>query len=139
MRSQQKFFLCKHCGNLVGLLNNAGVPLICCGEPMVELVPNTTDAAQEKHVPVVTAKGREISVNVGSAAHPMTQEHHIAWIYLQTNQPVHPFENNPDHQDQHCNNPHIYCLDTALPQSSNRHIAVPAHVGMGELRMDFSQ
>lgn len=89
MKSQQKFFLCKHCGNLVGLLNNAGVPMICCGEPMVELVPNTTDAAQEKHVPVVTAKGREISVNVGSAAHPMTQEHHIAWVYLQTNQGGH--------------------------------------------------
>ncbi len=89
MKSQQKFFLCKHCGNLVGLLNNAGVPMICCGEPMVELVPNTTDAAQEKHVPVVTAKGSEITVNVGSAAHPMTQEHHIAWVYLQTNQGGH--------------------------------------------------
>ena len=56
---------------------------------MVELVPNTTDAAQEKHVPVVTAKGSEITVNVGSAAHPMTQEHHIAWVYLQTNQGGH--------------------------------------------------
>ena len=50
----KKFFVCKHCGNMIGLLHDAGVPMMCCGEKMVELVPNTTDAAQEKHVPVAT-------------------------------------------------------------------------------------
>lgn len=81
---EQKFFRCKHCGNLVGLINNAGVPLICCGEPMQELVPNTVDAATEKHIPAVTMDGDTVTVKVGSVAHPMTEEHHIEFIYLQT-------------------------------------------------------
>lgn len=83
-RNEQKFFLCKHCGNLVGLVNNAGVPMICCGEEMIELVPNTTDAAQEKHVPVITVDGKTVTVSVGSTGHPMTEEHSIQWIYLET-------------------------------------------------------
>ncbi|MEG1547138.1 MAG: desulfoferrodoxin family protein [Clostridia bacterium] len=80
----QKFYICKHCGNLVGMINNSGVPIICCGEPMSELVPNTTDASVEKHVPVVGVNGGVITVEIGSAAHPMTEEHHIEWVYLQT-------------------------------------------------------
>ncbi|MEG2775335.1 MAG: desulfoferrodoxin family protein [Acetivibrio sp.] len=82
----QKFFKCEHCGNLVGLINNAGVPMICCGEPMKELIPNTVDAAQEKHLPVVTVDGDMVTVKVGSVPHPMTEEHHIEFIYLQTEQ-----------------------------------------------------
>lgn len=89
MYLEQKFYVCKHCGNLVGMLHDAGVPLVCCGEKMAELEANTTDAAQEKHVPVVTAKGNEVTVNVGSVAHPMTGEHHIAWVYLQTSEGGH--------------------------------------------------
>ncbi len=80
----QKFFICAHCGNLVGMINSSGVPMICCGEPMKELVPNTTDAAQEKHVPAVKVDGDTITVTVGSVAHPMTDAHYIQWIYLQT-------------------------------------------------------
>lgn len=57
---------------------------VCHGEPMAELVANTTDAATEKHVPVVEAEGNEVRVKVGSAPHPMSDEHHIAWVYLQT-------------------------------------------------------
>ena len=53
---------------------------------MVELVPNTTDAAQEKHVPVVSVSGNTVTVTVGSAAHPMTEEHLISWVYLETKQ-----------------------------------------------------
>ncbi len=83
---QHRFFVCKHCGNLVGMVNDAGVPLVCCGEKMAELVPNTTDAAGEKHVPVVSVDGRFVTVKVGSVAHPMTEEHSIQWVYLQTNQ-----------------------------------------------------
>ena len=79
-----KFFVCKHCGNIVGLIHNAGVPLICCGEPMQELKANTTEAAQEKHVPVVTVAGDTVTVSVGSVSHPLTSEHSIQWIYLQT-------------------------------------------------------
>ena len=79
-----KYYICKHCGNLVEKVNDAGVPLVCCGEKMHELTANTTDAAVEKHVPVLTKTGDTVHVSVGSALHPMTQEHHIAWIALYT-------------------------------------------------------
>ena len=84
MSQEQKFFICKHCGNLVGMIHNAGVKIICCGEPMTELVPNTTDAAGEKHLPVVEVSGKQVTVSIGSVPHPMAEEHHIAWVYLQT-------------------------------------------------------
>ncbi len=86
MKKDPKFFLCKHCGNIVTFLNESGAPLTCCGDLMTELVPNTTDAAQEKHVPVVTVDGDKVTVVVGSVEHPMTPEHSIQWIYLETDQ-----------------------------------------------------
>ena len=86
MPKEQKFYLCKRCGNLVGLVDNAGVPMTCCGEEMTELKPNTVDAAHEKHLPVVKVAGGEVSVEIGSVAHPMLPEHHIAWVYAQTEQ-----------------------------------------------------
>jgi superoxide reductase len=58
--------------------------MVCCGEEMTELVANTTDAAVEKHVPVITVKDDVVTVTVGSVPHPMTPEHKIVWIYLQT-------------------------------------------------------
>lgn len=79
-----RFFICNHCKNLVGMIHSSGVPIICCGEPMTELVPNTTEAATEKHLPVVAVNGNEVSVTVGSVLHPMLPEHHIEWIYLET-------------------------------------------------------
>ena len=72
--NDQKFFLCKHCGNLVGMINNAGVKIICCGEPMEELKPNTPDAAVEKHVPIVKRDGQTVEVCVGSVA-PVSYTH----------------------------------------------------------------
>lgn len=81
---EQKFFRCKHCGNLVGMIDDGGVPMICCGEPMQELLPNTVEAATEKHIPEVSAHGRLVHAKVGSVPHPMTEEHHISFIYLQT-------------------------------------------------------
>lgn len=84
MCKEPKFYQCKHCGNMVSMFRDTGVPMICCGEPMTELVANTVDASQEKHVPVITAEGDNIFVKVGSVPHPMTEEHRIVWIYLQT-------------------------------------------------------
>ncbi len=75
-----KFYRCKECGNIVELIHNGGGELVCCGEPMVELKANTTDAATEKHVPVVEKNGDNMVVKVGSVAHPMTEEHYIQWI-----------------------------------------------------------
>lgn len=81
---ENKFFICRKCGNLVGLINESGVPMMCCGEEMQQLIPNTVEASKEKHLPVVTVADGTVKVNVGSVAHPMTAEHHIAWVYLLT-------------------------------------------------------
>ncbi len=83
---QQRFYYCKHCGNIIGFIHNTGVPIICCGEAMAELVANTTDASTEKHVPVITVDGKKVTVAIGSDAHPMIEKHYIEWIYLQTEQ-----------------------------------------------------
>jgi len=87
--NKHKFFICRHCGNLIGMIESSGVPVVCCGEKMQELIPNTVDAAQEKHVPVLTKDGTELLVEIGAVAHPMTVEHHIAWIaVMQENKTV---------------------------------------------------
>ena len=79
-----RLFISEDKQTLVMLINKGGQELSCGGSPMKQLVANTTDAAQEKHVPVVEVLGNKVSVKVGSVAHPMTPEHLIAWIYLQT-------------------------------------------------------
>ena len=80
-----KFYRCDHCGNIVTFVHAAGVPVMCCGQKMTELLPGTTDAALEKHVPVVEVKGGKVYVQVGSVEHPMLPEHYIQWIALETN------------------------------------------------------
>ena len=82
--SELKFYICKHCGNIIAFAKASGVPVICCGEPMSELIPNTTDASVEKHVPVVTLEEGKVVVKIGEAAHPMTEAHYIEWIAIQT-------------------------------------------------------
>ena len=79
-----KFFVCEHCGNLVGVINDAGVPMMCCGQKMTQLIPGTVEASVEKHLPVVTVAGNKVKVEIGSVAHPMSEEHSILWVYLQT-------------------------------------------------------
>ena len=80
-----RFYKCAMCGNVVVKLVDSKVPIVCCGEKMQELVPNTVDASNEKHVPVVTClDNNTIKVEVGSVAHPMTEEHHIVFIYVET-------------------------------------------------------
>ena len=81
-----KFYVCSHCGNIIAYVKNSGVPVVCCGEAMKELVPNTTDAAVEKHVPVIHTDGQKVTVTVGSTSHPMLEEHYIEWIALATKQ-----------------------------------------------------
>ena len=84
MKGRQKFFICNHCKNMIGLIENKGVPLACCGEEMTELVPNTVDASGEKHLPEVTVSGDSMKVQVGSVPHPMTDDHLIQFIYVET-------------------------------------------------------
>ncbi|HOT62711.1 MAG TPA: desulfoferrodoxin family protein [Treponemataceae bacterium] len=78
------FYVCKKCGNLVGMIHASGVKMVCCGEEMTALTPNTVDASKEKHVPVISVSGNLVTVKVGSVEHPMTAEHSIQWIYLET-------------------------------------------------------
>lgn len=85
MKKDPRFFICKHCGNIITFMEDSGVPVVCCGENMKELNANTADGATEKHVPVIETEGNKVIVTVGSVAHPMLPEHHIAWIYLHTN------------------------------------------------------
>ena len=79
-----KFFICRRCGNLAGLIHESGVPMMCCGQKMEELVPNTVEASGEKHLPVVSLDGCTLKVNVGAVDHPMIPEHFIEWVYVQT-------------------------------------------------------
>ena len=78
--AEGKFFRCNKCGNMVYVTKFAGGQLVCCGEPMEELVANTTDAAVEKHVPALTVEGERLVARVGSVEHPMTPEHYIEWL-----------------------------------------------------------
>ena len=80
-----KFYKCRHCGNVIEKIVDSKVPVVCCGEKMEELIPNTVEASEEKHLPVVTRiDDCTIKVEVGSVAHPMLPEHHIAFIYVET-------------------------------------------------------
>lgn len=82
--SKTKFYLCEHCKNLIGMVNDASVPVVCCGSKMTALVPNTTEAAGEKHLPIIEKNGNIVTVNIGSVDHPMTEEHSIQWVYIET-------------------------------------------------------
>ncbi|MBO7710776.1 MAG: desulfoferrodoxin [Lachnospiraceae bacterium] len=81
-----KFYQCEKCKKIVGMIQKSACPTMCCGEPMKEMVPNSTDAAAEKHVPVIGTEGNLVTVTVGSAAHPMLEEHYIMWIALESRQ-----------------------------------------------------
>lgn len=79
-----KFYVCAHCGNIIAFMKSTGVPVMCCGQKMDELVPGTTDGALEKHVPVIAADGANITVSVGAVEHPMVEAHYIQWVVLET-------------------------------------------------------
>ena len=79
-----KFFICRHCGNIIFKAVDGGPVPVCCGEKMTELVPNTVDAAQEKHVPVIAVEGKTVTVKVGEVEHPMAEDHFIQFIALHT-------------------------------------------------------
>ena len=82
---ENRFYICEKCGNIVGLVHDGGVPMMCCGQKMKKLEAGVVEASHEKHIPVVSVEGNVVRVSVGSVTHPMSEEHHIAWVYLQTN------------------------------------------------------
>lgn len=79
-----KVYKCSQCGNMISMIAESGVPVMCCGKPMGELVPNTVEASGEKHIPVVEVSGTKVNVKVGSVEHPMVEEHYIEWICVET-------------------------------------------------------
>ena len=79
-----KFYICEHCGNIIGMVHDSGVPVVCCGQKMTRLEPGTVEASHEKHIPVVSIEDGKVKVDIGSVPHPMIDEHFIQWIYLQT-------------------------------------------------------
>lgn len=79
-----KYYVCEHCGNIIEYVKETGVPVFCCGQKMTEMIPGTSDGAQEKHVPVVSVNGDEVVVEVGSVEHPMVEAHYIQWIAIET-------------------------------------------------------
>lgn len=81
---KERFFICKHCGNIIAMIKDSGVPIQCCGEDMQEIVPGTTEASEEKHIPVYDIKDGVVTVSVGSAEHPMTPEHYIEWVCIES-------------------------------------------------------
>lgn len=81
-----KFFVCEHCGNIIAYVKDSGVPVMCCGQKMKEIIPGTVEASTEKHIPVVSVEGNVVKVTVGAVEHPMAEEHFIEWIAVHTKQ-----------------------------------------------------
>ena len=83
---EQKFLKCNHCGKIIAIVKESGVPVLCCGEKMNEIIAGSVDASTEKHLPEFKIDGNKVIVNVGNVEHPMTNEHLIEWVSIQTKQ-----------------------------------------------------
>ena len=80
-----EFYKCLKCGNFVIFLTKKSCCTpVCCGEEMTKIIPGTTDAAKEKHVPEVKVDGNKVCVQVGAVAHPMLDAHYIEFVILET-------------------------------------------------------
>ena len=90
-----KLLKCAICGNIITHVKKSGVPVMCCGRKMEELVPGTSDGAAEKHVPVIKQDGNKVVVEIGSVEHPMVEAHYIEWIILETGKGVQRRNLNP--------------------------------------------
>ena len=93
-----KYYVCNHCGNIIEMVKDQGVPVMCCGEAMHELKAGVTDAAVEKHVPVYTVDKQHVHVVVGETKHPMFDNHFIEWITLNPNQGIYRKQLIPDQE-----------------------------------------
>ena len=80
MAEKLQIYKCSICGNIIEVLHGGAGELVCCGEPMENLLAKTADEGKEKHVPVIEKIDGGIKVKIGSVPHPMEQKHHIEWI-----------------------------------------------------------
>ena len=99
---KQVFYRCNHCGNIVAFVKASGVPVVCCGEKMTEIIPGTVEASREKHIPVWSVDGNIVHVSVGSVEHPMLPEHYIEWISIETKQGNQRKELRPGEKPEAC-------------------------------------
>lgn len=99
---KEKIYMCRHCKNMIAMIKDSGVNVVCCGEKMAEVVAGTVDASVEKHVPVYKVEGNKVIVNVGSVTHPMIEEHYIEWVSLETNKGIQRKYLNPNQEPQAC-------------------------------------
>jgi superoxide reductase len=99
---KQVFYRCNHCGNIVAFVKASGVPVVCCGEKMTEIIPGTVEASREKHIPVWSVEGNIVRVTVGSVEHPMLPEHYIEWISIETKQGNQRKELRPGEKPEAC-------------------------------------
>ena len=81
---EMKFYRCEVCGQIIAIVKKTDAPVMCCGQKMAEIIPGTTDASVEKHVPVYEVKDNKVYVTVGEVIHPMLPEHYIEWVAIQT-------------------------------------------------------
>ena len=98
--SVKRFFVCKHCGNLVAVVNDSKVPMVCCGEKMEELIPGTIEASHEKHIPVVEVNGDSLYIKVGEVEHPMIETHWITHIFVVMGNKVLKVSLNPNEKPE---------------------------------------
>lgn len=82
MPKRLEVYKCEICGNIVEVTHSGAGALICCGKNMERMTENTTDAATEKHVPVIEMADGTVTVKVGDVAHPMVAAHYIEWIEI---------------------------------------------------------
>ena len=82
MTKRLEIYKCELCGNMVEMVHEGEGELVCCGQPMKLMEENTTNAAREKHVPVVEEVEDGTIVKVGRVPHPMVEEHYIEWVQL---------------------------------------------------------
>ena len=91
-----KVYKCNQCGNIISMISASGVPVMCCGKKMEEMVPNTVDASAEKHVPVVEVTANKVEVVIGEVQHPMAEEHYIEWIVVEYPNHYRTYHLNPN-------------------------------------------
>lgn len=91
-----RFYNCETCGNIFMIISESGVPVNCCDMKMKEIIPGTSDGAHEKHIPVYDVNEETVNVSVGSTEHPMTPEHYIEWVCIETDCGIQLKELNPN-------------------------------------------
>jgi len=116
MANRSEIYVCELCGNIIEVLEGAGGTLVCCGQDMTLQKENTVNAAQEKHVPVVTISGTTATVQVGSTAHPMEAQHSIVWIELQQGNKIHRVYLKPGDAPQA-----VFAIETGAPVLARAH------------------